>query len=49
MLRREKGAARVSVNDKKTKGCVGEVEEEGGGGGRTLMVAVVGRRGGKGR
>lgn len=32
MLRREKGAARVSMNEKKTKGCVGEVgevEEEG--------------------
>lgn len=32
MLRREKGAARVSVSEKQTKGCVGEVgdvEEEG--------------------
>lgn len=32
LLRREKGAARVSVNEKKTKECVGEVgevEEEG--------------------
>lgn len=32
LLRREKGAARVSVSEKQTKGCVGEVgnvEEEG--------------------
>lgn len=27
MLRREKGAARVSMNEKNMKGCVGEVEE----------------------
>lgn len=33
LLRREKGAARVSVSEKKTKGCVGEVGE--GGRGRT--------------
>lgn len=28
LLRREKGAARVSVSEKQTKGCVGEVGEE---------------------
>lgn len=28
MLRREKGAARVSVSEKQTKGCVGEVGED---------------------